>query len=91
MESHSERLAARKGRVETGHFIEPMACLAVVDLPTGSDWEYELKLDGYRAIAFKTRGRVHLRSRNGKDFSQRFWSLIRPFQRVADETLSTAR
>ena len=60
MEPRSERPAARKGRAENDHFIEPMACLAVADLPTGSDWEYELKLDGYRAIAFKTRGRVHL-------------------------------
>src|SRR6266851_2601862 len=87
MEPRSERRAAQKGRAEIGHFIEPMACLAVADLPAGSDWEYELKLDGYRAIAFKTRGRVHLRSRNGKDFSQRFWSLIRPLQPLADETV----
>jgi ATP-dependent DNA ligase len=87
MEPRSERRAAQKGRAETGHFIEPMACLAVADLPAGSDWEYELKLDGYRAIAFKTRGRVHLRSRNGKNFSQRFWSLIRPLQPLTDETV----
>jgi DNA ligase D-like protein (predicted ligase) len=82
-----KRRAAQKGRAEIGHFIEPMACLAVADLPAGSDWEYELTLDGYRAIAFKTRGRVHLRSRNGKDFSQRFLSLIRPLQPLADETV----
>jgi ATP-dependent DNA ligase len=87
MKSRSERRAAQKGRAEIGHFIEPMACLAVANLPAGSDWEYELKLDGYRAIAFKTRGRVHLRSRNGKDFSERFWSLIRPLQPLADETV----
>jgi DNA ligase D-like protein (predicted ligase) len=87
MELRSERRAAQKGRAETGQFIEPMACLAVTDLPAGSDWEYELKLDGFRAIAFKTRGRVHLRSRNGKDFWQRFWSLIHPLQPLADETV----
>jgi ATP-dependent DNA ligase len=28
-----------------------------------------------------------LRSRNGKDFSERFWSLIRPLQPLADETI----
>lgn len=32
---------------------------------------YELKLDGYRAIAFKSGGRLHLRSRNDNDFSVR--------------------
>ena len=27
-------------------------------------WSYQLKFDGYRAVAFKTSGTVHLRSRN---------------------------
>jgi ATP-dependent DNA ligase len=31
-------------------FIEPMPCLAVKKLPEGKAWEYELKLDGYRAL-----------------------------------------
>jgi hypothetical protein len=30
-------------------FIDPMLCAAVKELPEGSSWEYELKLDGYRA------------------------------------------
>jgi len=29
----------------------------------------ELKLDGFRAIAFKIGGKIHLRSRNDKDFN----------------------
>jgi bifunctional non-homologous end joining protein LigD len=44
----------------------------VSDLPDGSKWEYELKLDGYRAIAVKRCGRILLFSRNGRDFTQRF-------------------
>jgi len=85
----SERRAGRKGRAPeaSGHFIEPMACLAVAEVPTGSEWEYELKFDGYRAIAFKTRNRVHLASRNGKDFSQRFAELVRPLEPLPDETV----
>jgi ATP-dependent DNA ligase len=31
-------------------------------LPEGSEWTYELKLDGYRALAIKTDGQVRLRS-----------------------------
>jgi ATP-dependent DNA ligase len=83
------RNSQRKARVEqlVGHFIEPMACLAVAEVPAGSEWEYELKFDGYRAIAFKTRNRVHLASRNGKDFSQRFPSLVRAFEPLANETV----
>ena len=36
----------------TLHFIEPMNALGVRDLPDGN-WIYELKFDGYRALAFK--------------------------------------
>jgi bifunctional non-homologous end joining protein LigD len=64
-----------------------MACLAVADIPTGSEWEYELKFDGYRAIAFKSRRRIHLMSRNRKDFSQRFPALVRALEPLADETV----
>jgi bifunctional non-homologous end joining protein LigD len=63
-----------------------MACLAVADLPSGTNWEYELKFDGYRAIGFKTRGRIHLMSRNGKDFSRRFPTLARALEALLDET-----
>jgi ATP-dependent DNA ligase len=38
-------------------------------------WLYQLKLDGYRAIAFKSGNVVHLRSRNNKDF--RAWRSCR--------------
>jgi bifunctional non-homologous end joining protein LigD len=53
----------------TAKFVEPMLLLRTDALPEGERWEYQLKLDGYRAIAFKSKGTVHLRSRNDKDFS----------------------
>src|SRR6266446_7013272 len=89
MEPRAEWLAGGKGRAEQaiGHFIEPMACLAVAEVPAGSEWEYELKFDGYRAIAFKTRNRVHLASGNGKDFSRRFAELVRALEPLPDETV----
>jgi len=48
-------------------FIEPMKALPVEKLPEG-DWLYEVKLDGYRALAFKDGKEVRLISRNNKPF-----------------------
>jgi bifunctional non-homologous end joining protein LigD len=48
-------------------FIEPMMALRVQDLPV-SNWLYELKFDGYRALAFKAGKEVRLVSRNKINF-----------------------
>jgi ATP-dependent DNA ligase len=47
----------------------------------------ELKLDGYRSLAFKTRGKVDLRSRNNKDFVSRYPSVTQALQKIPDETI----
>ena len=53
-------------------FIQPMLLLRSETLPEGEEWIYELKLDGYRALAIKSAGDVQLRSRNDNDFSGRY-------------------
>jgi bifunctional non-homologous end joining protein LigD len=58
-------------------FIQPMLLQRREHLPQGADWMYELKLDGYRALAIKTEGKVRLRSRNDNDFSHRYPSIQR--------------
>ena len=55
--------------------IEPMLALRVPDLPAG-DWIYEVKFDGYRALAFKTGSEVQLFSRNRKLFNDNYPVLV---------------
>jgi DNA ligase D-like protein (predicted ligase) len=57
-------------------FIEPMLLLRTDRLPEGEAWAYEIKWDGYRAIAFKTGGTVHLRSRNDNDFTSKYPAIV---------------
>lgn len=45
-------------------------------LPVGPQWRYELKLDGYRALAIKTATGVKLISRNEKDLSSRYSEIL---------------
>src|SRR5436190_9130302 len=71
-----------------GQFIDPMLLLRTDSLPNDGDrWEYQLKFDGYRAIAFKTGGKVHLRSRNDNDFSRRYRTVLRGLERMPNETV----
>jgi bifunctional non-homologous end joining protein LigD len=58
-------------------FLEPMECLMVSKLPEGSDWTYEVKLDGYRAQALCDGRTTRLLSRNGKDLGVRFPAILR--------------
>jgi DNA ligase D-like protein (predicted ligase) len=74
-------------RVKAG-FIPPMLLLRSEVLPDDlARWEYQLKFDGYRAIAFKTGGKVHLRSRNDNDFTTRYPAVVRGLANMPDETV----
>ena len=64
---------------------EPL--LPAATLPKGANWAYELKLDGYRAIAIKSDGRVSLRSRNNKDFNSRYPAVAKALGVLPDETV----
>jgi len=64
-----------------------MLLLKSEKLPQGEHWLYELKIDGYRSIAFKSGAAVHLRSRNNKDFSGAYPQIIRALASLPDETV----
>lgn len=52
-------------------FFEPMKALLVTKPPAG-DWLYEIKFDGFRALALKGAGETRLLSRNEKDLGAQF-------------------
>ena len=56
-------------------FIEPMKAMKVNELPVGN-WLYEMKFDGYRALAFKADKEVRLISRNRKSFNDDYPVLV---------------
>ena len=54
----------------------PMEAESVDTLPTGGEWEYEPKWDGFRCLAFRDGTKVELRSKAGKSLSRYFPELV---------------
>ena len=61
---------------------EPMLATLARELPTGPGWLYEVKWDGYRAIADVSGGEATLTSRRGNDFTERFRPVARAIERA---------
>ena len=64
---------APKGKIPIG--IKPMLA-TLVDAPfDDADWVFEVKWDGYRAMAFTKKEDVQLLSRNNKPFNEKFYPI----------------
>src|SRR5215831_12340358 len=66
---------------------EPMLCESIESPPEGRQWQYELKLDGFRAVGRKSGRSAQLWSRNHKDFSRRFPKVLNALQELPGDTV----
>ncbi|MGN6267523.1 MAG: DNA ligase D [Ginsengibacter sp.] len=55
--------------------MEPMLATLVNKPFDEPGWIYEVKWDGFRALAFLNKGQVHLDSRNSKSFDEKFYPI----------------
>lgn len=60
---------------------EPMLLTRAAKPPSGTEWSYELKYDGWRAILETRRNTLRVWSRNGHDITARFPELA-PLRRM---------
>lgn len=62
----------------------PQPLLAtLVDKPFDNDeWVYEIKWDGYRAVAFMNKGTLELKSRNDKSFNDKFYPIYNELKKL---------
>lgn len=62
--------------------VDPMLA-TLVDKPFDSDeWIYEVKWDGYRAVAFMNDGEVTMKSRNDKSFNEKFYPIYDELKQI---------
>ncbi len=62
---------------EVPGFISPQLAKVVPSVPFGKEWLHEIKLDGYRLIAVRKKGKVQLFTRSGLDWTDRFAPLAK--------------
>ena len=56
--------------------LEPMEARLVDEIPTGGDWQYEPKWDGFRCIAYRDGPQVALRSKSGQPLERYFPEIV---------------
>jgi len=71
----------KKGKKEKSPtFVKPMLATLVDGPFDDPGWEYEVKWDGYRAMAFRSNNKTELKSRNNKSFKEKFYPIFEAVQ-----------
>ena len=74
-------------QARTAGFIEAMECLPVPKLPDGSEWTYELKLDGYRMEVVRAGTQTTLYSRRENVLKAKFPYIASALQALPQGTV----
>ena len=75
-----KQIAGKKQKMPAN--LQPMLA-TLVDKPFDAEgWTYEVKWDGYRALAFLNKGKVQLSSRNNKSFNEKFYPVHNALQEL---------
>jgi bifunctional non-homologous end joining protein LigD len=78
----SRRKKAQRKARPLPAFREPALATLVDDIPKGPGWRFEMKFDGYRAIAAVSGDRVRIHSRSGLDWTGRYGAIAKALARL---------
>lgn len=67
--------------------LKPMLASPGAEVFNSSEWIYELKYDGYRAIAHLNKGTISLHSRNGINFNDKFSPIVEELQEIEHDAI----
>lgn len=69
------------------HYIHPMLATPVDKPFSSKDWLFELKLDGFRAIAELRQGKILLYSRNGLSLIRRYPTIVAALRKIGTDAV----
>jgi len=86
-DSHSSPKVLQHAVEKMPGFISPMLA-TLIDAPFDDEgWLFEVKWDGYRALAYVQRGKVQLKSRNNLLFNRQFPSIVQELERIPNSVV----
>ncbi|HLW34230.1 MAG TPA: hypothetical protein VKS98_01075, partial [Chthoniobacterales bacterium] len=56
--------------------LAPMESRSADEIPTGDQWQYEPKWDGFRCIAFRDGNDIYLQSKSGQPLARYFPDVV---------------
>ena len=65
----------------------PMEALPASELPSGRNWQYEPKWDGFRCLAFRDSAKIDLESKSGKPLTRYFPELVDSARRAQSKEI----
>jgi ATP-dependent DNA ligase len=60
----------------------PMEAKSVEEIPTGTEWQYEPKWDGFRCLVFRDGSKIELQSKSGQPLTRYFPELVEAVGRI---------
>lgn len=87
-ENLSEHAASEKVKqLKTTELIKPMLATKAPEIFNKANWIYELKWDGYRALANIQEGKVDFYSRNGISFKNKFGAIYQNLRTIPHDVI----
>src|SRR5256885_2914027 len=65
--------------------LPPMETRSVEEIPSGPDWQYEPKWDGFRCIAFREADNVYLQSKAGQPLARYFPDVVEALLKLSSK------
>ncbi len=63
--------------------ISPMLATLSESIPSGKNWLFEIKFDGYRMLAYKEQGKISCYSRSGQDYTKKFADIVNSIEKLS--------
>jgi ATP-dependent DNA ligase len=64
----------------------PMEALSVDEVPTGEEWQYEPKWDGFRCLIFRDGDKIELQSKSGQSLTRYFPDVVEAVRKLKAKT-----